>query len=71
MVNTSVGHEMVDIPKDFLKTVDSIAHFAETMLKIRKAADEKTSVILTADEAQAMIWGLQILKSGAKDERQS
>ena len=51
--------------EEFLKTADSITNFAMTLQKLKTFVDKGAGgITLSKDEAQSIIWAMQILRQG-------
>lgn len=55
------------MPADFLKTIESIKLFAETLAKLKRSMDTGDAVRLTGEESASIVYGLQVLRKGPND----
>ncbi len=53
--------------EQFLKTKDSIEHFARLMYKVKNGAKADVNIELNRDECQALIWAMQLMREGKAD----
>lgn len=57
----------LEIPEDFLRTVNSVHNFAEVTWKLKKGAKADANIQLTRDDCISLIWALQLLSGRPKD----